>query len=84
MHDLFLIEHHAVRALEHRLELRMQVVHPAALLALDEIVRQLHGARSKQGDQRHDVGKAGGLDLFHQVLHAARFELEHGRGLGLP
>ena len=39
------------------------------LPVVDEIVCQLHRARSKQCHQRHNVRKAFGLDLFHQVFH---------------
>ena len=54
-----------------------------AVLALDEVVdhARLQRAGAEQRDQRDDVFEAVGLQAADQVLHAARFELEHRRGL---
>ena len=91
LHHLFLVQDDAVGGLEHRLEARVLVVRVrvgerrAAVLAVDEVV---HHARLQRAgaEQRHEgdhVFQAVGLELLDQLLHAARFELEHGRGLGL-
>ena len=61
----------------------MRVFHPGlAVLAGDEVLHhpRLEGARAEQGDQRDDVFETVGLEPADQVLHAARLELEDGRG----
>ena len=85
LHDLFLVEDHAVGRLERGLELRMQVIDPrtaGVVLARDEILdhARLQRAGAKQRHERDDVAEAIRLQAADQVLHAARLELEHGRG----
>ena len=65
-------------------ECRVRVVDRlAAVLAVDKVVdhARLQRARAEQRHQRDDVVEAVGLQAPDQVLHAARFELEHRRGL---
>ena len=64
----------------------MQVVDRAgrlAVLARDEVVdhARLQRARPEQRDERDDVLEAVRLQAADQVLHAARFQLEHRGGL---
>ena len=86
LHDLFLVEDHAVGRLEHRLQVRVQIVDGRAarvVLARDEVLdhARLQRAGPEQRDQRDDVAEAVGLQPPDQILHAARFELEHRGGL---
>ena len=86
LHDLLLVQDHAVGRLQDRLQVRVQVVDGAAgaaVLAVDEVLHhaRLQRARAEQRHQRDDVLEAVRLQPLDQVLHAARFELEHGGGL---
>ena len=85
LHDLLLVEDHAVGGFEDRFEARMQVVDravAAAVLAVDEVIdhARLQRPGAKQRHQRHDVLEAVRLQAADQVLHAARLELEHRGG----
>ena len=81
LHHLLLVHHDPVGGLEHRHQRRMQVVEALALLALDVVGYQLHRPRAVQGHERDDVLEAVGPRPGEQLAHAARFELEHGRGV---
>jgi hypothetical protein len=62
----------------------MQVAHGGpAMLAVDEVIDHARLQRSgpKQRNQRDDVLEAVRQQAADQLLHAARFELEHRRGL---
>ena len=56
------------------------------MLAVDEVVdhARLQRAGTEQRHQRDDVFEAVRLQAPDQVLHAARFELEHRGGLAAP
>ena len=61
----------------------MQVINLIkTVLAANKIIRELQRTRSKQRNQRHDIGKPVGLNPFHKILHPAGLELKHRRGLG--
>jgi hypothetical protein len=86
LHHLLLVEDHPVGVPEHRFQVRgMQVIarRLAAVLAVDEVIdhARLQRPGTKQRHQRHDVLEAVRLQAADQVLHAARFELEHRRRL---
>ena len=56
----------------------MRVVHGRGIpLALYEEIEELHGTGTVHRDARHDVLEVGGLELHHELLHAAAFQLEH-------
>ncbi len=52
-------------------------------LRIDEVVHhaRLQRAGAEQRDERHDVFETVRLQAADEVLHAARFELEHRGGL---
>ncbi len=82
LHDLLLVQDDAVGFLEHRLQVRMEVVDlglVARVLALYEVVDHagLQGSGAKQCDQGNEVVELIRFQPFDQVTHAARFELEH-------
>ncbi len=86
LHDLLLVQDHAVGREQDGLQIRVQVVDAAAnaaVLAVDEVVdhARLQRTRPEQRDQRDDVLERVRLQALDQVFHAARFELEHGRRL---
>ena len=89
LHDLLLVQDHAVGRLQNLLQARMQIVDgpvDLAVLAVDEVIdhARLQRARAEQRDERHDVLEAVRLQAPHEVLHAARLELEdRGRAAGL-
>jgi hypothetical protein len=71
LHDLFLIQDHAVGRLQHRLQVGMQVVDGRAggvVLARDEIIDHagLQRPGTEQRHQRHDVAEAIGLQTADQ------------------
>ena len=85
LHDLLLVQDHAVGGLQDGLEVGMQVVDRragAVMFASDEVIHHagLQRPGTEQRHQRDDVFEAIGLQAADQVFHAARFELEHGRG----
>ncbi len=88
LHHLLLVEDDAVGGLEDRLERFVLVLGVRVgdllppVLAVDEVVHhaRLQGPRAEQRHQRDDVFKTVGLQAGNEVLHAARFELEHRGG----
>ncbi|CRQ25772.1 hypothetical protein PAERUG_E16_London_17_VIM_2_04_14_00132 [Pseudomonas aeruginosa] len=91
LHHLFLVQDDAVGGLEHRLQAGVLVIGVrigqlgATVLAVDEVVHhaRLQRTRAEQRHQCDEVFQAVRLELLDQLLHAARFELEHRSGLGL-
>ena len=84
LHDLLLVQDHAIGGLEDGFQGRVRILDlGAAMLAVDEIVHHagLQRAGAEQRHQGHDILEAVGLEAADQLLHAARFELEHRRGL---
>ncbi len=55
----------------------------AAVLAVDEVLDQVHRAREVEGHHRDDVLDALGLEALERVPHARRLQLEHPEGAGL-
>ena len=86
LHDLLLIEDHAVRRLQRRFEAGMQIVgrRTRAVLARDELVGHLHRPRPKQRHDGREVVEPIGLQALDQIAHAERFQLEHRRRAALP
>ena len=83
LHHLLLVEDDPVGRLENRLQGRMEILDfGLPMLAGDEVVDHsgLQRAGSEQGDESDDVVEAVGLQAPDEVLHPARFELEHGGG----
>ncbi len=79
---MFLVHHDPVGRRQDRLQAFVEILDAVlALLALDEIRDEFHRTGAEQGDQRDDVFEAVGPGLFQQLTHAARFELEHCRGI---
>ncbi|MNQ31510.1 hypothetical protein D3C85_448860 [compost metagenome] len=91
LHHLFLVQDDAVGRRQYRLETLVLVVGVrvgnlrAAVLAVDEVVdhARLQRTGTEQRHQGDEVFQAVRLELLDQLLHAARFELEHRGGLGL-
>ena len=85
LHHLLLIQHDTKGVFQYLFQAGMKKidVFAAQLPVVDEIVCQLHRTRSEQRHQRHNVRKAFGLDLFHQVFHPPGFKLEYSRRLCL-
>ena len=84
LHHLFLVQDDPVGLGQHRLQVRVQVVdRPAGRLVLagDEVIdhARFQRPRAEQRHQRDDVLEAVRLQAADQILHAARFELEHRR-----
>ncbi len=54
------------------------------MLAVDEVFHHAGFQRTRaiQRDQRHDVFEGIRLQATDQVFHTARFQLEHGGGVG--
>ena len=82
LHDLFLVEDHAVGFFEYRLEIRMQVVDlglVGRMLASDEIVdhARLQRTRPEQGHECDEIAELVGPQALDEVAHATRLELEH-------
>ncbi|MNK26768.1 hypothetical protein D3C87_451090 [compost metagenome] len=85
-HHLFLVDDDPVGALQRAFQVRVEVVHcGAAVLAVDEVVdhARFQRPRAVQGQHGDDVFEGVGPQLLQQFLHAARFELEHGGGVGV-
>ena len=82
LHDLFLIDHDAVGLGQNRLDTRLRIIKALAVFARDVIRNQIHRPRSIQRDQGDNVFKTVGPRLLQHVAHAARFKLEHRRGIG--
>ena len=85
LHDLLLIQDHAVGRLQRRFEPRMQVVgrRAGAMLARDELVGHLHRARAEQSNDSRQVVESVRLQALDEVAHAERLELEYRRRAAL-
>ena len=82
LHHLFLIDDDAKRLLEHRLDLRMEIV--GVLLA--ELYRAIggdigHRAGTIERHQRDDVLEPVGAHFDQRLAHAGAFQLEHAHRL---
>ena len=75
-HHLLLVDDDAVGLLQDRLHLGREIAELLALLALDVLVDQRHGARPVEGVQGGELFEARRLDPPQQVGHAARLKLE--------
>ena len=86
LHDLFLVQNDAVGILQNGRQVWMRKSDLlAAVLTIDEVVHHA-GAKRPGAEQRHqgdDVLEVAGAQPLHEVFHAARFQLEHCRGLSL-
>ncbi len=76
LHDLLLVQDHAVGCLQNGLQIRVQVIDGRTggiVLARDEILDHagLQRAGPKQRHERHDVAESIGLQPPNQVFHAA-------------
>ena len=82
LHDLFLIEHDAVRFLQVLFHEGMVVFErDGAFFASDEEVEELHRAGAVERHESDDVPEILDAELAAEILHAAGFELEHGNGV---
>jgi len=84
LHHLFLVHDHAVSRRQRDLQIGMEIFRlRAPVFAVDEVFHhaRLQRPRAVQRDQRHDVLEGGRLQALDQILHAARFQLEHGGGV---
>ncbi len=83
LHELFLIDGHAVGIAQDRFELGMQVFDfLAAVLAIDEVGDIVHRSGTIESDHGDDVLEDGRLELFEVALHAIAFQLEDTGRLG--
>ena len=81
LHDLLLINHHAVGLAADFLEEFVRVGDGARLLLAAHVVgNPLHRAGAVERDERHDLVDRGEADLPAEILHAAGFQLEHAGG----
>ena len=77
LHDLFLIYDAPVGRLENGLEfLRVIGDLVRVLLAVDILGDEVHGPRPVQRDSGYDIFEVLRMQLFHESLHAAGFQLE--------
>ena len=84
LHDLFLVDQHAIGLFADRLQQRMIILDfHLAMPALDEIGDQVHRSRTIERHQRRDMFHRANLELFAEIAHSSRFQLEHTDGIGL-
>ncbi len=83
LHHLLLVHHDPVGGFQDRLQARIEVFDPLAVLALDELGDELHRPGAVQRDERDDVLEAVGPRALDEIAHAARFELEYRGGVGV-
>ena len=83
MHHLLLVHHDPVRGFQDRLQAWIEVFDPLAVLALDELGDELHRPGAVERDERDDVLEAVGPRALDEITHAARFELEYRRRVGV-
>ena len=83
-HDVLLVDHDAVRLLQHRLERGVGVRHRLlAVLAADVRRDVVHRPRAEERDHGHDVLDPVRLQLADVAAHPGGFQLEHaGRFAG--
>ena len=82
LHDLFLIQNHAIGRFQNRFKGWHRVFERlASVFTFNEVVDHtgLQGPRSEQGHQGNHVFEQIRLEPLDQFFHAARFELEHRR-----
>ena len=85
LHHLLLVQNDAVGRFQNRLQIRVRVFNlHAAVLAVDEVVDHagLQRPGPEQRHQRDNIFERIRLQAFDQIFHAARFQLEHGGGVG--
>ena len=84
LHDLLLINEHAVGLLGNRFEQRVRInnLH-LAVPPRDEVGDEVHRPRTIERHERGDVLDRTDLKLPAQVAHASRFQLEHADGVAL-
>ena len=85
-HHLFLVDDHPIGAFEGGLEIRVEIIDRCPpVLAIDEIIHHagFKRARTEKRQNSNDVFEGVGSKLLEQLLHAARFKLEHGRRVGI-
>ena len=79
LHDLLLIDDDAERLLQNGLEHGRQVMDIRGVRPVLQIFgNEVHGPRAIERNARDEIFEAVGLQLLHELLHAALFELEHG------
>ncbi len=84
LHDLLLVDHDPVGLLEMSLHERVLVGdRSAAVLAVDEVLDEVHRARPVQRHHRDDVLDALRLQALERVPHPGRLQLEHPEGARL-
>ena len=74
LHDLFLVENHAVGGAENLFQVGVEIIHlGTAVLAVDKVIHhaRLQRPRPEQGHQGNDILEAVGLQTADQILHAA-------------
>ena len=84
LHHLLLIQDDAVGRLEDWFKIRVRILDlGATMLAIDKVIdhARLQGPGSIQGHQGDNIFKGIRLQTPNQIFHAARFKLEHRRGL---
>ena len=82
LHDLLLIDDTAVGGFQNLLQLRTVIGNRLrVILSPDVLGNEIHGAGPVQRDSRDDVLQIFRLQLLHEVLHAAAFQLEHALSL---
>src|SRR5690606_31962036 len=83
LHHLFLINRHSVGRCEHIIDERIELSSFLATVFGGYKVVHHSGAKRTWSVERHhsdDIFKTVRLELAEELLHAARFELEHSRG----
>src|SRR5680860_526645 len=77
LHELFLIDSHAVCRAKHRLQPRIHVLHSFGVALVPDKLRDvLHRTRTIEGHQGNQIIKRGGVHLTHGIPHATGFKLE--------
>ena len=78
LHNLLLVDDYPVGILQNRLHFRTIILHPVLILLPGNIIRnKIHGARPIQGNSGNNIVQGRGLQAFHKVHHAGRFQLKH-------
>ena len=86
LHDLFLIDDHAIGRRQAVFQVRVEIIDLLlALFAQDKIIHHTRAQRTwpVQREHRDNVFETIWLQLGQELLHALRFKLEDGRGIGL-
>ena len=78
LHDLLLVDDTAVSRFEDGLQFRAGVVDRAAVVFARYVLRnEVHGTGAVEGDACDDILEVFRPQLFHEILHAAGFQLEN-------